>query len=228
MLLKLVSSDGTSKKVSFEKNSVFEELVSTIISLAPEIFHDNLEILCGYPPKLLENVQLKEPLSGRGIRSGDVIYFRRGSSPSLLRKSQEGNGGSPLNLMEGKAIQLLVRRVIDPDNSCLFNSIGLLIGMPGESRSLRSICAESVISDPSLYTSDILGKSPEDYAAWILDIEKWGGEIEMNILSNFFNIEIGAVDIQTGKIYFYGSGNSSRVYLLYDGIHYDAIVKKFR
>ena len=48
----------------------------------------------------------------------------------------------------------------------------------------------------------------------------------MNVLSKHLELEIAAVDVQTGKLYVYGEDRNflNRIYLLYDGIHYDAIV----
>ena len=48
----------------------------------------------------------------------------------------------------------------------------------------------------------------------------------MSILSDHFKVSIAAVDVQTLNSYIYGDSSCvERIYLLYDGIHYDAIVK---
>lgn len=138
-------------------------------------------------------------------------------------KSTNGVGSTTQQSNDCKNI---MRRVIDANNSCLFNAIGYLLDYAIDtSESYRSICASIVMSDSTTYSEEILGKSPSDYAYWISDTEKWGGEIEMNILANYFSIEIAAVDVQTGLVYKYGTGNVKRIFLLYDGIHYDALVK---
>jgi ubiquitin thioesterase OTU1 len=49
----------------------------------------------------------------------------------------------------------------------------------------------------------------------------------MNILSRYFSVEIAAIDIQTRNFYIYGAGGGGdikRIYLIYDGIHYDPMV----
>jgi ubiquitin thioesterase OTU1 len=119
------------------------------------------------------------------------------------------------------------RRVIDADNSCLFNSLGyaMLKDRTGMSGTYRSMVAESVRARPEMYTEEFLGMPPDEYARWICNPEKWGGEIEMNILSERLEVEIAAVDIQTGLFLVYGSekGYDKRVYVVYDGVHYDAI-----
>ena len=122
----------------------------------------------------------------------------------------------------------VVRRVIDADNCCLFNAVGYCIKKEQHKMSpvYRKVVANEILSDPGTYTADILGKTVDEYVMWIQNPEKWGGEIEMNILSKHLELEIAAVDVQTGKLYVYGEDRSflNRIYLLYDGIHYDAIV----
>eukprot|EP00455_Lapot_gusevi_P000174 TRINITY_DN10072_c0_g1_i1.p1 TRINITY_DN10072_c0_g1~~TRINITY_DN10072_c0_g1_i1.p1 ORF type:complete len:134 (+),score=6.90 TRINITY_DN10072_c0_g1_i1:212-613(+) len=53
----------------------------------------------------------------------------------------------------------------------------------------------------------------------------WGGAIELSILSEYYATEICAIDIKTLHMYSYGEdkGYSKRVFVLYDGIHYDAL-----
>ena len=43
--------------------------------------------------------------------------------------------------------------------------------------------AETVAADPATYTEGFLGKSNAEYQRWILDPQKWGGAIELSILS---------------------------------------------
>ena len=126
----------------------------------------------------------------------------------------------------------VIRKIIDADNSCLFNAIGYLV-TKGRSDfspdSYRSIVAQTILNNADgLYTEEFLGKDPKEYAAWIMDSSKWGGEIELSILSTQLGIEIAAIDISTGLVLVYGEGCDypERVYVIYDGVHYDAIVQK--
>jgi len=127
--------------------------------------------------------------------------------------------------------EIMVRRVIDADNSCLFNAIGYLLNKSHRSLSyaseFRGLIAGVVLSDPETYSEAFLGKQNSEYAAWILEDEKWGGEIEMSILSKILCVEICAVDIQTNIVYAYGEGQGfdKRIFLLYDGIHFDALAR---
>jgi ubiquitin thioesterase OTU1 len=120
----------------------------------------------------------------------------------------------------------MIRRVINADNSCLFNAVGYVMHHDKTlSARLRSLISTTVLSDPEQYSEAFLGKPPAEYSAWIKDSSKWGGEIELSILSKHFGVEIAAVDIETNNVYIYGQdeGYPKRVYLLYDGIHYDAL-----
>lgn len=50
-------------------------------------------------------------------------------------------------------------------------------------RASRQVIAEAVTQDPSQYNEGMLGKPTAEYAKWILDPSKWGGAIELSILS---------------------------------------------
>jgi ubiquitin thioesterase OTU1 len=119
------------------------------------------------------------------------------------------------------------RKEISSDNSCLFNAVLFVLGRTEGVAELRRQIAETVEKDPLQYNEGFLGKSARDYGLWIMKKDTWGGEIELSILSSLLRIEIAVVDIQTSNVYIYGehAGLSARVYLLYDGIHYDAIYR---
>jgi len=119
-----------------------------------------------------------------------------------------------------------VRRKIADDNSCLFNAVGYVMesDISGKAKSLRSLVA-SVVTKSDLYSEAVLGKPKSDYAHWITLPNSWGGGIELAILSEHYSTEICAFDVITKIPYCYGEGNSytQRVYLVYDGIHYDSL-----
>ncbi|KAK1360800.1 Ubiquitin thioesterase OTU1 [Heracleum sosnowskyi] len=120
----------------------------------------------------------------------------------------------------------IVRRVIPSDNSCLFNAIGYIMEHDKhKAPELRQVIAATVSSDPKKYSEAFLGKPNEEYCAWILNPEKWGGAIELSILAEYYGREIAAYDIQTTRCDLYGQGKNyqERVMLIYDGLHYDAL-----
>lgn len=127
----------------------------------------------------------------------------------------------------------MVRRVVPADNSCLFTSVYYLVegGIydPACAPEMRSLIAEIVASDPASYSEAVLGKSNEEYCLWIRKDDTWGGAIEVAILSKFYQCEICVVDTQTVRIDRFGedAGYSRRVFLIYDGIHYDPLQRQF-
>ena len=119
------------------------------------------------------------------------------------------------------------------DNHCLFYSIYFLMNegnlVKPKARELRAEIGRYVMLDgSSSFTELVLGKPQDDYAAWIQSNTSWGGAVEVKIFSNLFRVEIHAVDIMTGRIDKYNGGNySQKIFLLYDGIHYDPLYWEF-
>ncbi|KAI8557596.1 hypothetical protein RHMOL_Rhmol04G0022000 [Rhododendron molle] len=104
----------------------------------------------------------------------------------------------------------IVRRVIPSDNSCLFNAVGYVMDHDKhKAPELRQVIAATVASDPTQYSEAFLGKPNEEYCTWILNPEKWGGAIELAILSDYYGREIGAYDIQTSRCDLYGQMSPS-------------------
>ncbi|KFM28485.1 Ubiquitin thioesterase OTU1 [Auxenochlorella protothecoides] len=133
--------------------------------------------------------------------------------------------GAEVMLPDGSC---LVRRVIDADNSCLFNAVGYTMesGLRYKAPVLRQMIVEAVLADPGQWSAAVLEKDPVDYCAWIDDPHHWGGAIELSILSKRYGRQIAAFDIQTQRLDLYGSEHADyteRVLVLYDGLHYDAL-----
>jgi len=124
-----------------------------------------------------------------------------------------------------------VRRVIPADNSCLFNAVARALegGAMDRAQQLRETVAALVLSDPVRWTeAELDGRSPDDYADWIQDDQHWGGGIELAVLSEHYGTEIAAFDCQSGRVDIFGQGRGyrQRAMLIYDGIHYDLLVKQ--
>jgi ubiquitin thioesterase OTU1 len=73
--------------------------------------------------------------------------------------------------------------------------------------------------DPTRFDAATLGRSVDEYCAWISRTKRfvvkknsltrsWGGEIELAILSEYFQVGIGCVDVKTGHVYNYGTSQS--------------------
>lgn len=134
--------------------------------------------------------------------------------PGLIEK-----GKPAFEVLEssGKAV---VRRIVPDDNSCLFSSVSYCVGRGRMGASeMRSLVAQAVVADPIQWNEVILDKEPAEYAAWILDTSKWGGAIELKILSQQLAVEISAFDVQTQRVDTYGEGlgYSKRILVVYDG-----------
>ena len=89
----------------------------------------------------------------------------------------------------------------------------------------REVIASVVGSDQEKYSEAFLGRSNSDYTRWIQTKEAWGGAIEVQILSEYFQVEIVVVDTMSGSFTRFGESLnfSTRMVLIYDGIHYDAL-----
>lgn len=171
----------------------------------------------GFPPKLIKNGEelnhsINCSLHELGIRNNDSI--------EIIKNNQEN-----FNYLEKVEISLVVK-IIPNDNSCLFNSIGysenthklnafficiylykrylLFDKTLKKSDELRQLIATIILSDPSKYNYAYLGRSPNDYADWILKRTSWGGGIEIAIFSDFFQIEIASIDISTLRVDIFG------------------------
>lgn len=147
------------------------------------------------------------------------------AGPATLSSLAATPKGQPVfePLPDGTAV---ARRIVADDNSCLFSAVGYVAkGGRSAASSLRIIVANAVLADPFEYNEAVLGKDPSEYAAWITDSRRWGGAIELSILSKYLKKEIAAFDIQTERVDIYGQGEgySERVMLVYDGLHYDAL-----
>lgn len=120
----------------------------------------------------------------------------------------------------------LTLRIMPDDNSCLFRAFGsAFFGAMDNMQELRSVIAQTIQSQPDKYPAVVLEKNPDDYCRWIQTENSWGGFIELDILSKYFNIEICSIDVQTLRIDRFNEGTPQRCILVYSGIHYDVIAR---
>jgi len=122
----------------------------------------------------------------------------------------------------------MIRRCVPADNSCLFASVGYAVNRDKASANeLRQLVTGFVMSDPENYNEIFLGKTPSEYCEWIMQNSSWGGAIELSILAKAFSLEICAVSIQNLRADVFGEDLDfdNRIYVIYDGIHYDVLVR---
>ena len=144
---------------------------------------------------------------------------------SLTRKSHVSSLSDPPELVLAERGGTLVLRIMPDDNSCLFRAIAAAI-MPDldAMNELRSVVAQTIQANPDIYTRVVLDdKTPDDYCRWIQTEDAWGGQIELNIISNHFDIEIVSIDVQGLRVDRYNEGRPQYCIVVYSGIHYDAI-----
>lgn len=121
-----------------------------------------------------------------------------------------------------------IRREVDADNSCLFSSVAYLIDREnfGESSSLkfRNIIVEYLLDNE--FDSNLLEQPKDKYIEFIQDIKNWGGAIEVKMFSEIFHKQIVCIDVKTNRADIYGEDKNydQRIYLLYNGVHYDPLV----
>ena len=113
---------------------------------------------------------------------------------SLDAKSSSNKRLKTDNVGSGPSSGKLQRKVVPADNSCLFTSInycmsGAVVGSE-HSAFMREVIASVVSSDPGKYCEAYLGRSNADYTRWIQTKEAWGGAIEVQILSEYFQVQI--------------------------------------
>lgn len=220
MRLKVVGTGGISCKLTLSDDATLKMLVQ-MIQEGLKVSGNDFGLRVGYPPQMIHGLPLTA-LSDLGIKNGDSISFQEGGMYPL-----KGQGApEPCSGSVG-----MERKVIAADNSCLFNALGYCKEGPGFDASVayRKLIADAIDADAEVYTAAFLGKPPSEYKLWIQDTEKWGGEIEISILSKALSVDIWAVDVMTTNIFKYsgdmGSDVPCCVIVLYDGIHYDALVR---
>lgn len=92
-----------------------------------------------------------------------------------------------------------VLRVMPSDNSCLFTAFGGALEKQIPAQQLRRMMADYITEHPDVYSEAVLGTSPSQYCRTIQDPDRWGGGIELSILSSIFDIQISTYDVQVRR-----------------------------
>lgn len=85
------------------------------------------------------------------------------------------------------------------DNSCLFTAFGGALPQQIAAPNLRRMMADYIMEHTDMYSEAVLGSSPSRYCQSIQDPDRWGGGIELSILSSIFDIQICTYDVQVGR-----------------------------
>ena len=195
------------------------------------------KILNGFPPRLLAlPADLEQPVSTLSVASGDTLTVSAAAGPAEPRAPAAGpapaaaafaSSSEPGKLSDGSR---MVRRPIADDNSCLFNAVGYVMERSyALAPRLRQVIVAAIRADPFNYNEGILGRPVDAYTQWILEPGAWGRAIELVILAKHFRKRIHACDVRTQRVDVYGAEEGFReaVFVIYDGIHYDAMARSF-
>lgn len=213
IMLRCKAKTGQHVIKSLTLQSTVDELKRTIESIT-SIPRDIIRIKVGYPPKLLETINSNQKLESLQIRSGDTLVIDENEADKRAARTADSK---------------MIRKVVPADNSCLFTSVNFVMENgrldTNSGTVLRELIACVVMSDPSVFNTAYLNQSNDDYCRWITLQDSWGGAIEVAILSKYYSVEICIVDTQTVRIDRFGEDQNyvERVFLIYDGIHYDAL-----
>ncbi|XP_055607335.1 ubiquitin thioesterase OTU1 [Uranotaenia lowii] len=235
--LKLKTKTGQQHIVSnLEPNTTVQSLKDRITELTT-IPTEGLHVVLGFPPfRQLDLSQNEALISTIGITNGDTLIVEekllseeeRQQLAKAKRMQEDEKLARELAAQGEEGSGILMKQVVPSDNSCLFTSIGfVLTGKvdPESSQYMRQIIVSTVNADKQEYNEGILGRPNEEYCAWILQPDSWGGAIEVSILSAYHGIEFDVVDITNAIIIRFGEDRNygMRAFLLFDGIHYDPL-----
>ncbi|XP_055530290.1 ubiquitin thioesterase OTU1 [Wyeomyia smithii] len=235
--LKLKTKTGQQHIVSSLTRDSTVRILKDKITELTKIPSDLLHVVLGYPPfKQLDFSNDDNLISVIGVSNGDTLIIEerqlseeeRRRLEAAKRMEEDEALAKELAAQGEDGSGILLKQVVPSDNSCLFTSIGfVLTGKvdPDNSQYMRQIIASTVNGDKQEYNEGILGRPNDEYCAWILQPESWGGAIEVSILSAYHGIEFDVVDITNAIINRFGEDKNygMRAFLLFDGIHYDPL-----
>ena len=159
-----------------------------------------------------------------GVGKAPTPPAQERSKPLSLTRKPTNQSLDPPELPMPSHSATMVLRIMPDDNSCLFRAFNLaFLGGMDNMHELRSVIAQSIQANTETYSAVVLNKEPDAYCRWIQTQDAWGGAIEMNILSQHFDVEICSIDVQTLRVDRFNEGRPMRCILVYSGIHYDTI-----
>ena len=189
-------------------------IVKELSTLEIFTYDTNISIRYGFPPNLIsDSSNDTKTLPELSIGNNECLRVEL-IDPKCIRASE--------NEIIDYSKHRIKKKSIPADNCCLFNAINYAMNQSiTEPEVIRSIISMVILDNPTEYNKAVLEKDPEDYCEWIMRGDSWGGGIEIAILSKYFMLNIGVVDIKNLTIEYFGNNYSNTIYLLYDNVHYD-------
>ncbi|KAF2666979.1 OTU-domain-containing protein [Microthyrium microscopicum] len=177
------------------------------------------------PPSSTEQNSSQQKQSFAGKQSSTSSSSTTNANlPSLSRKPNDVESDPPTYEIPTRGGRMVLR-VMPDDNSCLFRALSTVLLGPSLDgmTELRSIVAQVIASDPETYSEAVLQRAPDKYAEWIQRPESWGGYVDIKCIAEYLGTEVVGVDVKSGLITRYGEGAAMRAFVVYSGIHYDAL-----
>lgn len=100
------------------------------VSVLSEIPVANIKLFFGFPPKSIH--KLEGTIEDAGLKSGDTITAEVDSSSASVQQLKVETKTNTLKHVTdqevGDEVPLILRKVVPADNSCLFTSMGFVLG----------------------------------------------------------------------------------------------------
>ncbi|KAH7129302.1 hypothetical protein B0J13DRAFT_135143 [Dactylonectria estremocensis] len=189
---------------------------------------DRFTIKYGPPMAMrtLDLSQVAETARSIGLH-GETLTIVPDEAPpapaSVQAISQPSENPDEINVPWSGREGTLLLRVMPSDNSCLFTAFGGALPKQIPAQQLRTMMADYITQHPDVYSEAVLGSPVSQYCRSIQDPDRWGGGIELSILSAIFDIQICTFDVQAQNVINFGEDKRDRCVLVYSGIHYDRV-----
>jgi len=223
--LQVRDPEGKRHVVEVPESATLGELKAKLAGLV-RIEAANQGILAGFPLKPVSGDD-SATLKSLGFRNGDNITVKRADAAIDVK---QGTSTGPVLWSIPRDTGVFRIRKVPADNSCLFHTANFIFKKGAYSaeaaQELRDAIAKEVSSNPSRWTTAVLGAPNHRYCEIIRNDAIWGGGIELQILSEMFKCEILTFDLSACTEYPYGVGRgySQRCFMVYTGKHYDPLV----
>lgn len=99
------------------------------VSVLSEIPATSIKLLLGFPPKPIQ--KFEGSIGEAGLKSGDTIIAEVDPSASVQQVKVKSESNILKHVTEqavGDGVPLILRKVVPADNSCLFTSMGFVLG----------------------------------------------------------------------------------------------------
>ncbi|PKK64381.1 OTU-domain-containing protein [Rhizophagus irregularis] len=229
---------------TLNEQASFKELKEEISKLTGVLLPYQ-ELKIGYPPRICK-AKNEDTLASAGLLNGDIIILTEISSTEVVKGTPtiSAPAPAPAHALHTPTVPstaskssskdvisiptengFFILREMPDDNSCLFRAIGYVLDRSTDTvQHLRQIVIDHIRKNPDHFSDVVLGKPREEYCSWIARKDSWGGAIELSIFASHYKVEICSVDVRSGRIDRFGQGQYDQcVFVIYSGIHYDAI-----